>query len=220
MHRIGWRANAAAAAALVISAIVASGCATLAPTSVPYVAARIGTTWSAQHTSSGSFGSGTTLVTTRAGERVWEGQRVLTHESAAGAMMTRPSDGLRIGFLGADGKPQFLLSPPVGPQYPLTPGQAWTSTSMMTLFPSGTVFPLESEWKVHGFEEVTVPAGTFRALRFTIVDRVRGNVWNDDTFWLSPELNQTVKVTQRRAPTHPLGAGVREAVMVERPKAS
>jgi hypothetical protein len=220
MQRFGWRATVTAAAALVISATLASGCATLAPTSVPYVATRVGTTWSSQTTSSGSFGSGTTLVTARAGERVWEGQRVLTHESAAGAMLTRPADGLRIGFVGSDGKPQFLLSPPVGPQFPLTPGQAWTSNTMMTLFPSGTVVPVVSDWKVHGFEEVTVPAGTFRALRFTLVDRVRGNVWNDDTYWLSPELNMTVKTTQRRAPTHPLGAGVREAVMVERPKAS
>lgn len=204
---------------LLFAALLAGGCSTTKPQSVPYAATPVGTTWAAQVTSSGSFGSGTTRVTTRAGERTWEGQRVLTHESPAGTMMTRPSDGLRIGFLGPDGKPQFLLSPPVGPQFPLERGKAWTTSTMMTLYPSGNVVPVESEWKVHDFEELTVPAGTFRALRFTLVDRVRGAVWNEDSYWLAPELNHVVKVIQRRAASHPLGIGVRESALAERPKA-
>ncbi len=219
MLRSGKGRRATVAATLVFAAVLAGGCSTTKPQAVSYSATPVGTTWAAQVTSSGSFGSGTTRVPARAGERTWEGQRVLTHETPAGTMMSRPSDGMRIGFLGPDGKPQFLLSPPVGPQYPLTPGKAWTTSTMMTLYPSGNVVPVESEWKVHDFEEVTVPAGTFRALRFTLVDRVRGAVWNDDSYWLAPELNQVVKVVQRRPATHPLGAGERESAMAERPKA-
>ena len=217
MLRVSLRGYATAAAALAITITLAGGCSTT-PTAVPYVATPVGTTWTGQHTNSGSFGSGTSLVTMRAGERMWEGQRVLTHESASGVMLTRVADGLRIGFLGPDGKPQFLLSPPIGPQFPLAPGKAWTDNTMMTLFPSGTAIPVESEWRVHDFEDVTVPAGTFRALRFTLVDRMRGSVWNEDTYWLSTELNMIVKATQRRTATHPRGVGVREAVMFERPK--
>lgn len=89
----------------------------------------------------------------------------------------------------------------------------------MTLFPSGTALPVKSEWQVHDFEDITVPAGTFRALPFTLVDRMNGSVWNEDTYWLSTELNMVVKSTQRRAATHPRGAGVRESAMTARPKA-
>ncbi|MBA4263975.1 MAG: hypothetical protein C0453_02740 [Comamonadaceae bacterium] len=212
------RGNATAAVALAITITLAGGCSTTR-TTIPYVATPVGTTWVGQHTSSGSFGSGASQVATRAGERMWEGQRVLTHESAAGAMLMRVADGFRIGFLGPDGKPQFVLTPPIGPKYPLTPGKAWTDSTVMTLFPSGSEIPVESEWRVHDFEDVTVPAGTFRALRFTLVDRMRGSVWNEDTYWLSTELNMIVKATQHRTATHPRGAGVRDAVLVERPKA-
>jgi hypothetical protein len=213
MLRIGPMSRTALAASLVAVSLLAGGCSTLNPGPVSYVAVPAGTAWVGQYTNSGSFGSGTARVPTRAG------QRVLTHESAGGTMMTRPSDGMRIGFLGPDGKPQFLLSPPVGPVYPLVPGKAWTSSTMMTIYPQGTTVPVESEWKVHDFEEVTVPAGTFRALRVSLVDRVRGVVWNDDTYWLAPNLHSAVKVVQRRVATHPLGAGVREVVLAERPKA-
>lgn len=218
MLRFKLREKASAAAALVITITLASGCSTT-PTAIPYVATPVGTTWVSQQTSSGSFGSGLDKVTMRAGERMWEGQRVLTHESAAGTMLTRAADGFRIGFLGPDGKPQFLLAPPIGPQFPLTPGKAWTTSATMTLFPSGTAIPVQSEWKVHNFEDVTVPAGTFRTLRFTLVDRMNGSVWNEDTYWLSTELNMVVKATQRRAATHPRGAGVRESAMAQQPKA-
>jgi hypothetical protein len=218
---LGFRqmSRTASAASLVAASLLAGGCSTLAPNSVSYVAAPTGTAWIGQYTNSGSFGSGTARVPTRAGERMWEGQRVLTHESAAGTMMTRPSDNMRIGFLGPDGKPQFLLSPPVGPVYPLVPGKTWTSSTLMTVYPQGATVPVESEWKVHDFEQVTVPAGTFRALRVSLVDRVRGVAWNDDTYWLSPDLHTAVKVIQRRVATHPLGAGTREVVLAERPKA-
>lgn len=218
MPRFNLRGHATTAAALAITITLASGCSTT-PTALPYVATPVGTTWVSQQTSSGSFGTDTNQVTMRAGERMWEGQQVLTHESAAGTMLTRASDGFRIGFLGPDGKPQFLLSPPIGPQFPLTPGKTWTTRATMTLFPSGTAIPVESEWKVHDFEDITVPAGTFRALPFTLVDRMNGSVWNEDTYWLSTELNMVVKATQRRAATHPRGAGVRESAMVQRPKA-
>jgi hypothetical protein len=134
-------------------------------------------------------------------------------------MMTRPSDGMRIGFLGPDGKPVFTLSPPVGPQFPLVAGKTWTTRTDSTAYPSGRTIPIDTEWKVHGFEQVTVPAGTFRAIRFSYVDRVGGVPWNDDAYWIAPELNSVVKGTLRRAPTHPLGAGVRESEMVELPRA-
>lgn len=87
------------AAALAITITLAGGCSTTTK-SIPYVATPVGTTWSGQQTSSGRFGSGTSQVTTRAGERMWEGQRVLTHESAAGTMLFRAADGFALASSG------------------------------------------------------------------------------------------------------------------------
>ena len=210
MLRLSLRGYATAAAALAITITLAGGCSTT-PTAVPYVATPVGTTWTGQHTNSGSFGSGTSLVTMRAGERMWEGQRVLTHESASGVMLTRVADGLRIGFLGPDGKPQFLLSPPIGPQFPLAPGKAWTDNTMMTLFPSGTAIPVESEWRVHDFEDVTVPAGTFKAWKLSWKD----STGESETRWISPAQGiATVKRHVERTASHPQGPGVLDAELI------
>ena len=78
---------------------------------------------------------------------------------------------------------------------------------------------MESRWEVHDFEQVTVPAGTFRAIRFSVVDRVRDAVWHDNTYWYAPEVRTVVKVVQRRALTHPIGPGTQEFELIERPKA-
>lgn len=125
---------------------------------------------------------------------------------------------------GDDGRPQSLVSPPNGPVFPLSPGKTWTTQTTMTVYQPGATgqasmaFPLESRWAVHDFEQVTVPAGTFRAIRFSVVDRVRDAVWHDNTYWYAPEVRTVVKVVQRRAPTHPIGPGTQEFELVELPK--
>jgi hypothetical protein len=218
MLRFGSGRGAAVPCSLMAAALLAAGCSTMPSDTVAYEPVPIGTTWAMSQTNAGSYGSGTGRVALRAGERTWQGERVLSTEGPAGAIISRASDGLRIGALAPDGRPAFMLSPPVGPVFPLVPGKTWTATSQMTLYPSGQVLPLQSEWKVHGFEQVTVPAGTFRTVRFSTVDRVNGTPWNEDTYWYSPETRLVVKSALRRASTHPAGAGTREGELLERPK--
>ncbi len=216
MFRFGWMRSVTAAVAG--AALLAVGCSTMRSDRVAYAPVATGTTWAVAQTNTGSYGSGTSRVAVRSGERTWEGERVLTTEAAGVVIMNRASDGLRIGALGPDGKPTFLLSPPVGPVFPLEPGKTWTTKTQMTAYPANRTFPMESDWKVHDFEDVKVPAGTFRTIRFAAVDRVGGAVWNDDTYWFSPDYRIVVKSALRRAPSHPADAGSRDGELVERPK--
>jgi hypothetical protein len=59
---------------------------------------------------------------------------------------------------------------------------------------------------VEAFEEVTVPAGTFKAFRV----RASNNMGEQSVNWLSPELGLFVKGRTERTAEHPAGAGVRE----------
>jgi hypothetical protein len=219
MLRIGRMSRAATTLAFSAAALLAGGCATTQPSSVPYAPLPVGTTLVTSQTSTGSYGSGTNRVVARVGERTWQGERVLSVEGPQGAIISRPSDGLRIGALAPDGKPIFTLNPPVGPEFPLAPGKTWTRQTQITAHPSGQTTSLESTWTVGDFEDVAVPAGTFRSIRFSYVDRVGGAVWNEDSYWYSPELKSVVKSSLRRPSTHPAGAGTRDSVMLERPKA-
>lgn len=41
-----------------------------------------------------------------------------------------------------------------------------------------------------------------------------GQPWNDDTYWVDATQEFGVKSLQKRQPTHPAGAGMRESVLV------
>jgi hypothetical protein len=129
-------------------------------------------------------------------------------------MLMRPTDGNRIGFVGPNGQLQWTLDPPVGFRYPLESGKSCTVDARMTLFPGNRVTPVESVWQVHGLEDVKVPAGSFKALRITVSDRMAGTVWNEDAFWLDPGQELLVRSSLRRQAAHPAGAGARDTELL------
>jgi hypothetical protein len=205
-----WLGAAALAAAL------AAGCASV-PSRIEKFSPALPGSWSTMSvTSTGSFGSGTEQVRTTIGQRTWEGRAVIAQETAGGAMLLEPADGRRIGFVDASGRTLWKLDPPVGFRYPMEVGQAWTVTSTMTLTtPQGPrQIPVSSQWKVVAIEDVTVPAGTFRALKVSVVDTMNDRVWNDDTYWVDVARQFGVKTQQVRPASHPQGAGTRESVLV------
>jgi hypothetical protein len=217
MVKQGGRARRLCAAGAV-AALLGAGCAATEPRIERYRPVLPGSTFTMSVTSTGSYGSGTSQVTTTIGQRHWEGRTVIAQESPAGAMLLDPANGTRLGFVGPDGQTQWTLDPPVGLRYPMQVGQGWVAESTLTLTgPQGKrALPVRSEWKVEAVEEVSVPAGTFKALRVSVSDTMGGQPWNADTYWIEPAQEFTVKVRLRRLPTHPAGAGSRESLLVSK----
>lgn len=197
-------------------ALAAAGCATQEPGIERFRPALPGSTVTMSVSSAGSYGSGTAQVTTTIGQRTWEGRSVLTQETPAGAMLLDPADGTRLGFVSPNGQTQWTLTPSVGFRYPMTVGKQWVVESTLTIFgPQGSrSLPVRSEWKVEALEELTVPAGTFKALRITVKDTMGGQPANSDTYWVEPTQEFSVKSMLTRLPTHPAGAGSRESLLV------
>jgi hypothetical protein len=197
-------------------AALAAGCATPEPRIERHRPVLPGSTATMSVATTGSYGSGTTQVTTTVAERMWQGRKVTAQESAAGAMLLDPVDGTRLGYVGPNGQTQWTLTPSVGFRYPMEPGMTWIAESTLTIMgPQGSrAIPVHSVWKVHGVEDVTVPAGTFKAMRVNVLDTMGGQPWNDDTYWVEVTQEFSVKSLQKRLPTHPAGAGTREAVLV------
>lgn len=96
-------------------------------------------------------------------------------------------------------------------QWPLTVGKAWTAEFVYT--DGGvSVGPIGMHWLVESWERVTVPAGTFKAMR------LRGEPGRNNTrrveIWYAPKPGLVVKRTEEQA-TEKLGVKARtETVLV------
>lgn len=102
--------------------------------------------------------------------------------------------------------------------WPLDVGRAWTSEVRMTeeRFASKPVVPVRVTTRVDAYEDVTVPAGTFKAFKL-VSTTPRG--WTSQ-HWVVPSLGLlsyfAVKGIEERPPSNLIGAGRREWVMVAR----
>lgn len=88
---------------------------------------------------------------------------------------------------------------PLAPYYrfPLTPGKKWQGSYKGEC---GMIcsFEVNYEYEVHGWEKLTVPAGTFEALRIESTDKYRHvfgmTTLGKRTAWVVPDFGQPVKV--------------------------
>lgn len=191
------------AIAAVVTAALAVGCATVAPRLDAFVAPPLGSTWTVARTDSGSFGSATSQVTTRRGEQVWQGQRVITYEAPGFTQLLRP-DGSLVAFVNGD-KPMVSFAPDLGMAYPLEVGKATVTHHQVTLYPSKRVVPMQVTQKVEAYETVTVPAGTFKTFRVAWSE----DNGNDNVYWVSTELGIVVKSSLTRTAKNSAGPGLR-----------
>jgi len=77
-------------------------------------------------------------------------------------------------------------------QFPLEPGKTWSQSS--TLEANVRRLPVSLKAKVVGWEEVTVPAGTLKALRIDY-DIFLGQVGSlQKRMWILPDVRRSVKV--------------------------
>jgi len=65
--------------------------------------------------------------------------------------------------------------------YPLSVGQSWRQSIRDLNTPPGPFGPIQRRTRIRGYEPVTTPAGTFDALRISIIMQL-----DDETFWRWP----------------------------------
>lgn len=94
-------------------------------------------------------------------------------------------------------RPQALLNLlPFGSpnlQFPLTVGKQWTFDYKGTYVGSNKPVARKITYEVKGIEQVTTPAGAFRAFKLESDDRAGPRDYFTTTYWYSPETRSIVK---------------------------
>jgi hypothetical protein len=188
-------------AAIAVGAALVAGCASGPPKAERYVAPPVGANWKVQVSSTGSFGNANKVeqqVSMR--DVVVEGKPYHRFDAGGGATLLNDSVGLFM-VLGPGDRPLMRYDPPLGYEFPLEVGKTWTQDIALTV--GGTTkTPMKAQWKVEAYEDVTVPAGTFKAWRVSFTD----NFGFKQTTWSLPETVGTyAKRVNERPATHPQG---------------
>jgi hypothetical protein len=192
-------------------AAACTGCATIEPVAQNTSQAVVGSTFQRALKDTGSYGSGATTSTfTRMPHRTWQGREVAVWSQTRGpTLLQEPSGGAFVALLNGEA-PVMSFDPPAGYEWPLRVGKSWTRQVNLTLHASKQTVPMESKLTVEAYEDVTMPAGTFKAFRVRSTD----NLGNEDVNWYSPELSIFVKQKLTRTAAHAMGPGVRETELL------
>lgn len=78
--------------------------------------------------------------------------------------------------------------------FPLTVGKQWSRDYKGTYIGSSKPIARKVTYEVKGIEQVTTPAGTFRAFKLESDDRAGGRDYFTTTYWYSPETRSIVKL--------------------------
>ena len=169
-----------------------------------------GSTWTVQSKSTGSLGSGSRTATWQMlGEQDWEGRRVIGLTSGGGFYLYFDASR-RIVAQVRDGKPVQTYEPYEALyDWPLFVGKSWVSEFKIRDHAREQTVALRYDFRVEAFEEVTTPAGVFKAFRI----RRDGP---DDRYvvWFHPELAIEVKRDWERFSSHRLGPGTNAMELV------
>ena len=141
----------------------------------------------------------------------WEGRSAVIQMARLGGVAFDPKTHAYMANLDPEGKTTMVFDPPMGYQWPLQVGKTWTSKQTMTAPATGRSVPLEVNWKVEAWEDVTVPAGTYKAYKVVTTN----NFGEVETRWTAPAAGIVLaKRLVSRPATHPQGAGELEAVLL------
>ena len=191
-----------------IGVALAGGCALMEPKVERYVAPPVGTTWESDRHDSGSYGSGSARVPGKRGERTWQGAQVITFDTSGGTIFAQP-DGSWLGIFKGD-SPIVTFDPPQNWQYPLEVGKSWAREQRMTIQAAKRTVTYALTQKVEAYEDVIVPAGSFKAFKVSTVT----SLGDENVVWFSPEHGIFVKQSLKRTAQHAQGPGTREIVLV------
>lgn len=196
--RLPWACGAVLALSLV------TGCAS-GPRLEGYTAPAMGATWITQVRNTGSFGSGPAEVPGRFVDHVLNGEKLVGFQSPVSTLLARPN-GDWVGMLAPDGKMTVSWDPPLRWQWPIEVGKSWTNQYKMKVHAQNREVPYEVKQTVEAYEDVTVPAGTFKAFRV----RTESTLGEENVNWFVPELGLFAKTVLVRTDKHPQGPGRRE----------
>jgi hypothetical protein len=194
--------------AALLTALASAGCAMMAPKAERYVAPPLGSTWTVTQRNTGSYGPGTAQVIYKSAERIWQG-KVITAIVSPQVVVLVNSDSGWPAILAPDDKPILSYEPPIGFDFPLEVGKTWTKSYRMTVHAKNQTIPFDATWKVEAYEDVTVPAGTFKAFKVSFV-----SIGSEDTYWFVPELGTHAKQILKRTDKSGYGPGTREVELV------
>jgi hypothetical protein len=129
-----------------------------------------GSRWVLARRDSGSFGSSDRPITIRAlGERTWQGRKVHAYKSGQTAFLVEFPTGKWVARVrGATLVESF--DPPVGWGWPIWAGKSWTESFRFTYHQRGQTFDVRARFEVEAYEDIKVPAGTFKVFRVTYSD--------------------------------------------------
>jgi len=198
-----------AAAGLAV-ALAWGGLARAAP-QINYVTAPLGSTFTYVVHATGSYGSGTTQVTLKIEEREWQGKTFRASVSPQGATLSDPSKGGWVVSLGPDGKAVISFDPPMNWGHrPYEVGQTGATTYHVTAYATNKTSSFDATWKIEAYEDVTVPAGTFKVFRVSWSD----TSGNENMEYYIPEIGAYAKRSWRRTDKARAGAGTRDIELV------
>lgn len=170
-----------------------------------------GTRWACR--SVNQAGATTTMTFVALAEGIYEGKQVYQVSAGLDTLIYDKATTNMIASLRM-GKEVFATSPHDGTfSSPLWVGKSWTASFAAHDRVRGfSHSPVEVKWKVEAFEDVTVPAGIFKAFR------LQSSIAPATTFsnvWYAPEISLIVKRVDERTTHHPLGPEKRVTEMVE-----
>ncbi|MBL8325016.1 MAG: hypothetical protein JNJ89_08650 [Rubrivivax sp.] len=201
------------------SLLVAIGCAAWMPAALAqadpgvFVSPPEGTVTVYHRKSEGSYGKYDGPVKWTHGQREWNGRKLVSFSSDFASQLMDPKTHGAVVQFNAAGQPTMSFSPELKLEWPLAAGKAWTSTHQLTTYQPPGVLSLTMTFKVEVYEDVTVPAGTYKAFKVVQTSSF-GEV---DQNWVVPSLGlATVKRISDRPASHPLGAGHIEGVLLSR----
>jgi hypothetical protein len=198
-------------APLAASLLAAAGCAsTPSPT---YTHPAYGTTLVYRVTSTGSYGNGTAEVPMLVEEASFEGRTVMRLATPNGSVMSEPGTAGTIAVIDPAGRVAMRYEPPMSQPWPLAVGKTATQDISLS-FGRNTGIPMTAKWTVEGVDTITVPAGTFRAWRVSVVDSFGFRMTN----WSVPDaIGMFARRESIRGAGHPQGEGTQTMELVRAP---
>jgi hypothetical protein len=195
-----------------VALLTAAGCASAPPVAEKLIVPAMGTVTTYHRKSSGSLGTFDGQVVWTYAPATWQGRPAISFGSPqAGVSLHDPVSFAQLGGFTPAGQPSHSYEPPLDYLWPLAVGKTWTTRVTLTRLPSGDKLPWTVDYRVEAWEDVTVPAGTFKAFRMSW----RNNFGETEIRWLNPAQGlATIKRHVERPATHPMGAGVLDAELL------